>query len=264
MIEEAIVAFIDILGYGNIVKDCKNDTAVINGLEELIRNTIEMFKQFKGRSIGNAQIELFRDKIIENIKVRWISDTFLVTLRPVTIPVQGNDLDYKDNVLMCMWMYFNFISMLCPRIIGKTGLILRGGISKGAHYENEFNGNLFIFSSAYNNAYDVQKKETARIIIDDSLDSYLKEMSYLDEYPGFFYEDDGKLCFDFYCLLRSDDKSKKVISDIKAGVSANIYKYGSDPNALSKLKYFAEYHNRKIRELKFNDLDIRINHCYPN
>lgn len=260
MLEQAIVAFIDILGYGKIVEDCKNETAVINGLEKLIIGTIEMFKKFKGRPIGNAQIEVFRDKIIENIKVRWISDTFLVTLQPLTIPIQDNNLDYNDNVLICMWMYFNFISMLCPQIIGKTGLILRGGISRSTHYENEFEGNLFIFSKAYNNAYNVQKKETARIIIDDSLVSYLKETSYLNEYPGFFYEDnDQKLCFDFYCLLRSDDKSKKVISDIRAGVSANIYKYSSDSNALSKLRYFIEYHNKKINEMKFNSLAIKIN-----
>jgi len=255
MPEKAIVAFIDILGYGNIVKDCKNEIEVAKSLESLIIGTLQMFKKVKDRSIDNTEAEFYRNKIIDNIKVKYISDTFLFTLQPITL--HDDKLKYRDNVLMCMWLYFKFISMLCPRIIGKTGLILKGGISIDSHYENEFDGNFFIFSKAYNNAYNAQKKETARIVIDDKLLSYLKETSYLDEYPEFFYEnEDKKLCFDFYCLLKNDDKSKKVISDIKKGVSTNIYKYNYDPDAMSKLMHFVKYHNKKINELKFNDLAI--------
>ena len=257
MPEKAIVAFIDILGYGNIVKDCKNEIEVAKSLENLMIKTLQMFKKVKDVSIANAEAEFYRNKIIEHIKIKYISDTFLFTLQPTTL--HDDKLKHHDNVLMCMWLYFQFISMLCPRIMGKTGLILRGGISIDTHYENEFDGNLFIFSKAYNNAYNAQKKETARIVIDDKLLSYLKETSYLAEYPEFFYEDDDKkLCFDFYCLLRSDDESKKVISDIKEGILANIHKYKNDSDAISKLKYFVKYHNKKIKELKLNDLVISI------
>src|SRR3990167_8237625 len=96
------------------------------------------------------------------------------------------------------------------------------------HYENEFNGNLFIFSKAYINANELQKKETARIVVDDNFISYLENISskYLDK---FFYRDsDGRMCFNFYCYLQHDDTSKKVLSDIRKGILANIEKNRSD------------------------------------
>lgn len=255
--EDAIVAFIDVLGYGNIVKDHSNNIELAKKLEGLIKNTLEIFRKIKDSPLDNKSLESIRNKIIDNINIRWIADTFLVTLQPLSI--KESEVDGKDNKLISMWLYFNFISMICTRIMGITGLVFRGGMSIGSYYVSQFDNNLFIFSEAYNNAYCVQKEETARVITDERFVLYLKETSFLTEYPKFFYEDsDKKLCFNFYCFFKGQEKDRIVLGDIKKGVLSNIGRYGRDSRVLNKLKYFVAYHNREVVTLGFPDLVIEI------
>lgn len=263
MIGEAIVGFIDILGYKTIVENHMSNIEVIRGIEDIIRGSVTLIDKSRDILISNPEYKDYYNTIIDVINVRCISDSVLFTLYLSKIaPAPGISMD--ENILNHVVIYFTHISMFCPLLIAKTGFVLRGGISIGPHYENEFNSmrnNLFIFSKAYVDAFELEKKaKNPRIIIDNNLFSYLKNISF-KHINDYFYKDvDGKICFDFYCFLKYDAKSKNVLIDIKKAVTANIKRNCDISEALDKLKYFVDYHNSKVSKggQDFNDLVIEI------
>lgn len=259
MVGDAIVGFIDILGYKSLVEEHINNIGVIKGIENIIRkSSVELIKGIRNIPLSNLNDKEYLSKIMDTIKVRYISDTVLFTLHLSNISSTPG-ISMNDNISYHILVYFRSISTFCPCFIGKTGHVLQGGISIGSHYENKFDDNLFIFSKAYIDAYELQKCETARIVMDNRLISYLKDISfkYFDE---FFYKDsDGSMCFNFYCIFQHDDGSKEKLSDIRKGLLANIRKNSGNDRALEKLKDFVEFHNKKVNkdELDFCDLVIK-------
>ncbi len=145
------------------------------------------------------------------------------------------------------------------------GLVVRGAITIGPHYERDWEEDgsqcLFVFSKALVDAVDLEHKEakTARIVVAEGLVRYLKEQTNLDVGEFVFSDSEGKSCFDLYNIFRplSADNARKVLSDIKKAVTMNMVDSSFDPKALEKLEYFAEYHNKWVREF-CADTDLRI------
>lgn len=256
MIGKAIVGFIDILGYKSIVEKYTSQIELIRGLEELIRKiTIDLIDGFRAKPFNNQDLESYYQKILDVINVRFISDTVLFTLNLSKIKFSNPNYTQKETISNSIYAYFRFINMFCLYFIPKTGHVLRGGVSIGSHYENDFNrpGNLFIFSEAYINAYNLEREaKTARIIIDDNLLSYLRSIRF-DYSNRLFYEDqNGKKCLDFYSFLQKDHNCERVLNDIKLGLTLNIQNNIGNQDVLGKLIYFAKYHNKNVRKMKLN------------
>lgn len=265
MISKAIVGFIDILGYEKLVENHMNDITVIQEIEQLIKeSSVNLKEEFRLKPLPTQDIEDYRIKILNQIGIRFISDTVLFTLPISSINVSCQNFKPLETITHCIYLYLNFITMFCSLFIAKTGLVLRGGIAIGPHYENESGHNLFIFSRAYIEAYKLERRaKNPRILIDKQFLEYLQNIHF--EYTNmFFYNDsDGEKCFETYAFLRRNDKlSNTILRDIKNGVVLNLETNlnKQDLNAITKLVYFAKYHNKKIsrHELNFEDLSIDV------
>lgn len=265
ILNEAIVGYIDILGYKNLVNEYCNDIDIIRSLEDLLRKSsvglIEKLKQFLSEE---KNVEEYYQNVLSQVTVRYISDSVLFTLPISKMGFSHPSFTKEDIIAHCVHLYFGLIATFCTLFISKTGLVFRGGISKGQHYESEFNSNgihnLFIFSKAYIDAYKLEKKaEMPRIVIGDALCLYLNELSYdIDKHC--FNDGDGRKCFDIYCFLQQDAHSKSILTDIQKGVEANMIKHINKHKELCKLIYFARYHNMRVRKdkLNFEELSIHL------
>lgn len=266
MLDETIISFIDILGYKNLVNEHCNDIDIIRSLEDLLRKSsvglVEKLKQFPS---GDEQIvEEYYQNVLSMVTVRYISDSVLFTLPISKIEFSHHSFTKEDTAAHCAHLYFGLIAKFCTLFISKTGLVFRGGISKGPHYESAFNSdgihNLFIFSKAYIDAYELEKKaEAPRIIVDDALWLYLSELPN-DTCRHFLDDGDGRRSFDIYCSLQHDTYSESLLTAIKKGVEANMIKNINKHNELCKLIYFARFHNMRVRKdkLDFENLSIRV------
>ncbi|MDD5772249.1 MAG: hypothetical protein PHX78_02125 [bacterium] len=271
MIDKAIVGYIDILGYGELVEKLKDNIESIQGIEDILINETSEFKNkylavmLKNVPVSDVtELKNYWEKVFNIINVRFISDSILFTL-----PLNKIDFSYsnfsKENVISdCIYLYFMLIGNFCMEFIEQTGYVIRGGISIGAHYEKEINSlttSLFVFSEAYLEAVKLEKKaENPRILIGYKLLLYFKTLGndYLNK--SFFKDIDGNSCFDFYSILNYINLPQNKLSEIQKNVTYNLNKHIDKLKELSKLIYFAKYHNRKVSkdELNFEDLAIDL------
>lgn len=259
----AIAAFIDILGYEPLVKKGISDVSVIQWLESMLVgssvNLIEKIRSVKLMPEGYENLDDYAKGIFKTINVRFISDTILVTLPLSGTDISSQEFNQKDSLSNCLDSYFKYISMLTTMFIAKTGLVLRGGIAMGSHYEKSYpdSGSLFIFSQAYVQAYHLEKNANlARILIDGELLKFVREIPFEPIERFIYRDDDGKDCFDMYCFFQQDDNSYSVLQGIKETVSLNLQSSRQNPRVLEKLLYFAKYHNFMVTKLGFKELMI--------
>lgn len=261
-IEKAIVGFIDILGYESLVQRFQDNINIISWFENLFKDRAVNFQQKLDQELqlDNIVLEEYRSKIIEAINMKAISDTILFTLYLDRLDFKSPEGISHDPITDATWTYFRMIEMFCIYFIAKTGHIFRGGISIGKHYESNFDslGNLFIFSTAYINAFKAEKKaKDSRIEIDKELSNYLREFTIFDYIKEHLYEDlDGMQCVDIYSFLEKKDSSKIILKDIKNGVTANFNFNKNDKKALKYLIYFANYHNSYLTDNNWDDHDL--------
>ncbi len=248
MTGEAIVLFLDVLGYKGLVKNGIYDSKLVQELKDLWVGIIRLSK-YENLPEGAPHRDYIHKVVRSAMSVRFISDTFLFSLRLSDI-TPDSDFNDSESIAAHIWVYLYSIAMFCPTFIGKTGLIMRGGIAKGPHYEKDIDNNIFLFSKAYIDAYELhERNQQPRIVADDKLIAYLREIqfNYLDAF--FYKEHDNTICFDWYFFFEfGDPRSKKLLRDIKSGLITNIRASVADDSARTKLKCFVEYHNRKMSE----------------
>jgi hypothetical protein len=156
--------------------------------------------------------------------------------------------------------------MFCTTLIGKTGLVIRGGLAIGPHYERDWEEDgskcLFVFSKALVDAVALEKEaKTARVIIDQNLVRYLQEQGNTDIQEFVFRDPENKQCLDLYNIFRisNPDNAHMVLKNIKDRVTKNMNYSSSNSKALEKLRYFAGYHNNWVRQ-NHNEPELMINH----
>jgi hypothetical protein len=267
-IDKAVVGYIDVLGYGKIVEKHMDNIEVIHRIEDLLKTAPEVIKKLKNNVIRKPDSESDSDdyfnKVLDAINIRFISDTVLYTLQFSKMPFGHSNKATNETICDCIYALVMMISQFCVTFIAKTGLVFRGGIAIGPHYETEYSdlgNNLFIFSKAYIRAYYLeQSADEPRILIDEQLLELLQKLSF-NYMERFFYEDaNEKKCFDIYAFLQHDDLSQEVLKEIKKGVTLNLENSLKKESQLKKLIYFAKYHNRKVDRdnLNFDQLSIDV------
>jgi len=266
--ETAIVAFIDILGYESLVHRMQKNIKIIKWLQSLIKDRVVNFPQRLHRELpmNNDVLLNYRSKIYEAISMKAISDTILCTLYLDRLDFRTPEEADFDTISDAIWAYFQLIIIFCLYFIAKTGHIFRGGVSIGTHYESNLDspGNLFIFSTSYIKAFKAEKEAFySRIVIDKELQSYLRSLERFEYIKENLYEDsDGIYCIDIYSFLKTDTendlKPERILIDIKNGVSANMKFNRNNHTAMEKLGYFANYHNKYLKENGYHDSTLYI------
>jgi hypothetical protein len=266
--DNAIVVFVDILGYRDLVERVATKPELVKEMENLfygiVVDAMRKLSQLELEDITgepDPEIQEYYSKVVSSIRVRCISDSFIFTLPVSAVNFRCKLYDEKTTVGNCIETLFSAMVMLSTLFISKMGYILRGGISYGNHYESERDRQFFIFSEAFNRAVQLEKgvAKAPRIVMDEHVLQYLREIGYpnIDKY---FYKDgeDGYFCLDIYKSLRIFRNAQNVLHHIKQGITLAIQNNANKPDVLAKLKHFAQYHNRWVTGAKMNQPHLAI------
>lgn len=265
--KDAIVAYIDVLGYGDFISwlsNNKQESELTKVAESLYKQITHCLKEIE--SIKDALVETYPDdkdylsNLFKSIDIRLISDTILFILR---LPDAARRTPArKDGVFNPLTdpaaLFLQFILFFCPTFIKNTGFLLRGAIAKGYHDLKDFGSiapGAFIFSAAYVKAFYMEKEiaVTPRIILEQDIVNHLKSIKFsLNDY-SYIDPDDERYCLDIYHFICP--QSRKFVQDLKEAIVYNtlyILPRKDDPvkkqKVRDKLKYFAAYHNEKVRK----------------
>ena len=255
MFKKAIVTYIDIMGYKELVKTAIGKPELVIRLENLFYDvSIDAVKKLRGIDLekvaaeADKEIQDYFKRVVDTIRVRCIADSFIFTLPVSDVNFRCKLYDEETTVGNCIETYLSVMTMFSLLFTCKMGHFLRGGMSIGEHYESERTNQFFIFSEAHNRAVTIESKiaQNPRIIIDKPLQVYLDEISH-HYIPKFFYkDDDGYYCLDIYSSLRLFAKREEMLQDIKQGIILNMKKNFDNKKELDKLIYFAKYHNSHV------------------
>jgi len=235
---QAIVAFIDILGYGDLVNRLINDFEAIKSIQKLLKGvSVDHIETIRKKLSLPDPYDEYSKQLLNLINVRYISDTILVTLPFSDKEISSPHFNPSEILSHCVFSYLYFIAMACIQFIGLTGLVVRGGISMGPHYENQHNGNLFIFSKAFINAYKLEGKACSpRILIDDQVLDFVKGLPLEELHKFIFVDSSGNSCLDTYTIFENEPRSPVILSGIKEGVSRNMFKNRQNKLALALIR----------------------------
>lgn len=263
--DKAIVGFLDILGYDFIVNKMINDPSFVKRFDDLMYgitvNLLDKFKNLKISAITQDKTvdDAYFKKVVDSIKVRFIYDNIIFSLPLSEISFSSQKYDEKTTILNCIETFFSLMSMFSTFFIGKMGSLLRGGISIGSHYESEKNNYLLIFSEAHNKAVRLEGEAIyPRIILEDSLRTHLEEISYQNINKFFYKDQEGYYCFDIYSVLHVIGNTHDVLTDINKGITLNMETNLGNKKELSKLIYFAKYHNKQVNSDRLNFPDLAL------
>ncbi|KAF0143717.1 MAG: hypothetical protein FD156_2452 [Nitrospirae bacterium] len=262
MFEKAIVAYIDILGYKDLVERVAKKPELVKRMEDLFYemsvNAVRKLREIFLESVddkSDVETQDYLKKIADSIGVRCIADSFIFTLPLSNINFRCKTWDEQTTVGNRIETYFSVMTFFATLFISKMGYLLRGGISIGNHYESEREKQLFVFSEAHNMAVTLENKkaEYPRIVLDEPLRKYLEEISYPNIESFFYKDEDGYYCLDIYSALRNwGDNKEKKLAEIKEGITFNLESNFNNARELGKLLYFVSYHNRKVTSTEVN------------
>lgn len=146
--ENAIVCFMDILGYRDLVCDERNKEKIY----QILKNCLQDLQ-------GNQGL---LQRVRYSIKKQLLGDALLFVLDIKKVPKQIGDLPEMHNVEQVFISFF--LRSICRaflEIIAETKYFLRGGIAFGQYYQsyldNDDKGNKFIFSKALAEAHELEK-----------------------------------------------------------------------------------------------------------
>lgn len=236
------MAFVDVLGYTWLVRKFGRDIDAIRRIESILEGATKV-----GEQLSQVVTERRVLDILPTVGIRFISDSIVF----VANLTRAESIDPANGKEDCIYTFGAYLSYFSSFFIAKTGLVLRGGIAGGPHYENNMGLNQFLFSWAYLRAYELEKQaEVPRLVIDRNIAKQFEALK-MDWQDSIYPEK----CFDIYYLLAKpgfEEMARQVLPDIREGVSRNLEYNRGKPEVLSKLIYFANYHNTRIAQADLN------------
>ncbi len=251
-----LLAYIDIMGYKNMVKDAElgktNPVETIRNLErtvkKCIKDHINGFKKIT--SMGSVKNTI--DYVI-------FSDC--ICIWAPLIQLQNKEINYsyssdytdeyvdRNYEMLCLFILMILdIQMLSLRF----GIIFRGAISVGNHYKSRN----VMFSNALVKAYSAETNYAnyPRIIIDnktqnDFLNLHSVSNGLID--CGLALRDDDIIFIDYLGRINnmrhmSNDFTKKYLDYHKRIIEDNLVGYYNNETVLAKYSWLAKYHNYKL------------------
>lgn len=146
--EKRIVAFIDILGFSNIIEEYDNNiqSNILNELHDTLESAVKI-------AIQNITDQNIETEIREYIEYRMFSDCICISIPYIEY---GNDFLVQFNSIAMIARIYQFAMM-------QKGFFVRGGISIGSYYSDKN----MIFSGGLVSAYKLEQKAKYPIIIID-------------------------------------------------------------------------------------------------
>jgi len=241
--EKHVVAFIDILGFKNFIKE-----------EEKFRT--EKFDDLLKEISENP---IFKDELEHNISLpeemglvcRHISDSFIITAPCL------------DNQKIPALYAVSIKAIQIFQVLLSIGLSSRGGIAVGKLYIKDNN----LFGSAFIDAYETEQKAIyPRILLNEAAEKELGDVS--KKYPrySFFASMEGKVFLDtFFDLsnVTSDNLDIKTkLNKFKKCIEENLEKF-FEPDIRKKWVWIALHFNAVLDYYKVGIDKISIEQNFP-
>lgn len=257
---KAILSFIDILGFGDIVKKKSAD------------EIYKILHTLHGETKIGAKKRISKDK--DQTKIIYFSDS-IVRIRTYD---KGNE--YSDGPL-----YFELSAIaLAQWLLVEKGILIRGGVTHGDIYTNSDVD--MLFGPAMNKGYMLESKFAIypRIILDQETLECLKKESRLRHVKTTFDEereaikkyldqgDDGIWYIDYLgygckysqtrsIMSNSNEQPEDLVIDTLSKHRNIIIDLAGNENIndaiLVKIKWLIKYHNSKCKIYKKEELELK-------
>jgi hypothetical protein len=261
--EKAFVCYLDILGYKKeIVEKIEKNPDYLEWVKSIIAKNIIIINALSHEDNiehNDSQKKLEIQIIIKSLKLHIFSDSILFSIKP----------DTNQNINNYFLILCKAVSLFGVRFLWELGCFFRGGIAYGMYYEDDFRGiennigqTLFIVSSAYIKAYELENKKAdyGRIIIDKN-DNELKEiinsinLEQKNAEPLFYQCSDEYMALDIYSIIGEKGR-KNLLDKIKDIINNKKQLYKDDEKIMHKINGFISYHNAKCLKYKIESAMI--------
>ncbi|MGV8914772.1 MAG: hypothetical protein ACOH1X_04905 [Kaistella sp.] len=217
MLDYHFVAFLDILGYSNMVK---SDLEGPPGEEKYFHKLLHLHKETNSLKYENLDFNLiqFSDSII--ISAPYNPDTFHSFSKLIS--------EYQYKLLL-------------------NGIPIRGGITFGKHFYQED----FLFSSGLIDAYNIENKlaRYPRVILSEDLYELLNSKEINLEYVGF---DNNYKIIDFLHNIDLNEINLKIINDLIINLENNKSETISEKGSWLKEYVNYKYPENKLKYERFH------------
>ena len=219
--EQRIVAFIDILGFSNIIKEYDSDESsnILNQLHEALENAIKT-------SIDTFANPKIKSEIFEHIDYRMFSDCICLSLPFIDY---GNDFHLQFNSLSTIIKAYQ-LSMM------NTGFYVRGGVAIGSFFSDRN----MIFSGGLVKAHYIEGKAINPIVVVDNAIIDRLKIDYKQHSKGLRL--DGSLIYSvespelvFINPFEQLDNSNIAITNLQSLISELANGENPDDDPLGKL-----------------------------
>ena len=249
--ERRIVAFIDILGFKEIVKQSEQDTTKI----ELLYSVLDFLKNWETSDKWDLKfVEIEEDaqkKGVDNSDIRGKTNTTSFSDSIVVSVKVGENVNEMTSTLVVNLAYIGAILI-------EKGILFRGGLTIGNILHND-NGT--VFGQALIDAYHLETKSAKypRIVLSDKL---IRELNYPIEtkrnrFPYHQYIDrfeDGCIGFHqmiYYQVIESwtEMTSEKMIDSlakVRKTIINGLDNSFENPDVFEKYKWLKEQYNKLI------------------
>lgn len=249
--EYRVIAFIDILGFKEIVKQSENDTSKI----ELLHSVLNYLKDWEENDKWDLKlIEIEEDaqkKGVENFDIRGKTNSTAFSDSIVVSVQVNNNVNEMASTLIVNLAYIGAVLL-------KKGILFRGGMTIGNIIHNE-NGT--VFGQGLIDAFLLETKSAKypRIILSDKL---IKELNYpleakSDRYPYHQYInrfDDG--CVGFHQMIyyqatecwveMSSERLRESLDEIRKFIINGLDQSFENPDIFDKYKWLKEQYEKLI------------------
>ncbi|MFZ2725271.1 MAG: hypothetical protein WAX77_03365 [Methylococcaceae bacterium] len=256
----SVVAYIDILGFKNLVKNARNR----NESQEVFKHFHNVLSE-QEHSLKDYISKLFREELNikevcnlsrDNYKFRFFTDCFLIAF-----PIKENSPYKGYNEI------FSLLERLCLFQIEmiEKGFFIRGAISIDEFYIDE----IVIYGKAGIDAYEAEQKDAKypRIILTKSVQDKIIELRQsfretdnvdIDGINGFLIrkdDDDQQVFVNYLGLNFADYPDTERLENHKNILSNELNKHRNDSCIFNKYMWVAHYHNYFCSQSYFYDCD---------
>lgn len=270
------VAFLDIVGYKDIVNNNYMDTNEIERIRKAFEYAINFIGGYKSKSLGDPVAETII-KVTNIIKIRVLSDSIILSMPMFSVEeikalsAAAQNLGIQDRLeiprIIYLFIFLLAVSTFIVILSGELGYFLRGGLSIGQHLEEKINtpndpDNLFIFSKAMVSAYELEKKASYfRVVVDEGFYDFIFKSKFADKFnqlKEMFYNDIDFKCVDIYEFISTIPSGKEslFLPKIITALKRQINKNRNNPDIIEKYDKYIIYHNKKMNKLNLNNYII--------
>lgn len=244
-----IVAFIDLLGFKNIVNEVNKDKnkaiGKINYLIDIIEKSIK-----SNIYIGDEESDYLA------VEYKIFSDCICLSMDCVE-PYEGCDTSIG------IYLFLSDLIKIQARLV-MDNIFIRGAVT----IDNHFLHDNLIFSAALNNAYKSESTRAVnpRVVIDESIIEVLSR--YQDPYDSDVHfsnynkiikrDSDGLLFLDYLEYCDDNEVNTNDFIELHKNIIEERLENEDDPYIISKYLWVANYHNQKVSEL------LQKNICLEN